>query len=471
MAKKGARRKPYLWEALLCIAFLVISLYFVVIRWDRDPHMALVISAVFATLVALRTGISWDELETGLIDSIYSSVKAILILLVVGMLIGIWILGGVVQTFVYYSLLVLSPKIFLVIVCILCAITSLATGSSWATAGTVGIAAIGVGQGMGIPLAMVGGAVISGAYFGDKMSPVSDTTNLAPAVSESKLFDHIYHMVYTVMPSMIIALIAYTILGFSLDTGASEESIKQVIHVLGENYNISPMLLIPPLAVIAMVIFKLPLLPSFMGGVFLGVVGALIFQGASLAEVITVMHYGYVGETGVEVVDVLLSRGGFNSMLWLASVILCSLTFGGILEKVGILEVIIAEIFALVESPGSLIMSNVLCCILTNALTADQYLAIIVPGRIYKSAYEQRKLHTKNLSRVLEDSGTMTSSLIPWSSCGAFMAGTLGVATLAYAPFAFLVLLNPLVSVIYGYTGITMEKVQDGVAAGAAVSF
>jgi NhaC family Na+:H+ antiporter len=208
-----------------------------------------------------------------------------------------------------------------------------------------------------------------------------------------------------------------------------------------------------------------------MGGVFLGVVGALIFQGASLAEVITVMHYGYVGETGVEVVDVLLSRGGFNSMLWLASVILCSLTFGGILEKVGILEVIIAEIFALVESPGSLIMSNVLCCILTNALTADQYLAIIVPGRIYKSAYEQRKLHTKNLSRVLEDSGTMTSSLIPWSSCGAFMAGTLGVATLAYAPFAFLVLLNPLVSVIYGYTGITMEKVQDGVAAGAAVSF
>jgi NhaC family Na+:H+ antiporter len=233
------------------------------------------------------------------------------------------------------------------------------------------------------------------------------------------------------------------------------------MSVLAINFTINPILLIPPFSVILMVIFKIPALPGLMGGVFLGAICALIFQGATLAEVVNAMHYGYVGETGVEAVDTLLTRGGFDSMLWSASIVLCSLTFGGIMEKVGMLEVIVAKILSWAKSTGSLIMSNVLCCILANALTADQYLSIIVPGRMYKPAYDKRKLHSKNLSRVLEDAGTMTSPLIPWNSCAAYMAGTLGVATLAYVPFAFLNLINPLVSIIYGYTGFTIEKIKD----------
>lgn len=454
-------RKPYFWEAAVTVLFLIAALFVTLKFLGGDPQIPLALAIIFATLIALRTGISWKEVEEGLLAGFTSGMKAIVILMIVGMVIGAWILGGVVPAMIYYGLKILNPSIFLVAVCLLASVTSLATGSSWTTAGTIGIAAIGIGQGLGVPLPMVAGAVVSGAYFGDKMSPLSDTTNLAPAVAGSELFEHIRHMVYTVTPSLIIALIFYAILGVKYVSGtANTENIELILATLSDSFYISPILLIPALLVILMVAFRIPAIPGLIGGVLLGGVCAVIFQGADLAAIVSSVHYGFEAETGVAEVDELLSRGGLDSMMWTISLILVALAFGGILERTKMLEVIVEKILSVAKSTGSLVVSTILTSIGTNIVAPDQYLSIIMPGRMYAPAYRDRNLHPKNLSRALEDSGTMTSSLIPWNTCGAFMFATLGVSPLAYLPFAFLNLLCPIVSAFYGFTGITMEKLN-----------
>ncbi len=455
-------RKPYLWESLLCLLFLVVALSVTLIVLGGDPQIPLIAAAIFTALIALRTGVSWKDLEKGGIEGITTGLKAIVILLVIGMIIGAWMLAGVVPAMVYYGLMLLNPSIFLIAICLIACVTSLATGSSWTTAGTVGVAGMGIAVGMGIPLGLAAGAIVSGAYFGDKMSPLSDTTNLAPAVTGVDLFDHIRHMVYTVTPSLIISLILFGVIGATLGGGAANvDEVNLIMSTLRDNFTINPLLLLPAVLVIAMVIFRIPALPGLIGGVFLGGLFAFIFQGAGLADIVGAVHYGFEGATGVEVVDDILSRGGLDSMLWTISLVLCALFFGGIMEKARMLEVIVDKILTVAKSTGSLVLSAVLTCIFVNFVTADQYLAIVLPGRMYTPAFKERKLHPKNLSRIVEDAGTMTSALVPWGTCGAFMAAALGVPTFVYAPFAFLLLLNPLVSIFYGFTGITMEKLPD----------
>lgn len=446
-------------KAMIPIVFLIVALVGTLVYFGGSPHIPILAATVVACIVAITTGYTWDELEKGMVETINGSMQAILIVGIIGMIIGTWILSGTVPTMIYYGLKLISPKIFLIAVCLICSIVSLATGSSWTTAGTVGIAFIGMGQGLGIPLPMVAGAVVSGAYFGDKMSPLSDTTNLAPAMAGTTLFEHVRHMIYTTGPSYVISLILYGILGMkyggaSLDTGA----INNILDGLSSQFAISPLLLIPPLLVIIMVVLKVPAIPGLIGGTVLGGLFAAIFQKAGIGQIIEATHYGYVSATGNEVIDNLLSRGGLESMMWTLSLVLIAMCFGGVLEKSGMLNAIAAKILVFANNTGNLVLATVLTCAATVLVTGEQYLAIVIGGGMYKDIYAEQGLHPKNLSRVLEDAGTLLAPLVPWSTCAAFMYTSMGVHPLAYAPFAFLCIINPLISIFYGYTGITMEK-------------
>lgn len=451
-------------KAMISILFLVAALICTLKLWGGDPHIALIASTIVAGFIAMTTGYTWHEMEKGMIDTIKMSMQSILILMIIGTIIGTWILAGVVPTMIYYGLKIISPSIFLVATCLICGIISLATGSSWTTAGTVGIALIGVGKGLGIPLPYVAGAIISGAYFGDKMSPLSDTTNLAPAMAGTDLFTHIRHMIYTTGPALVIALVLYGIMGIKYAGKAIDHvSLNAYLSSLSSQFTISPLLLIPPVIVILIVILKVPAIPGLLIGTIVGGIFAAIFQGAGMTEIINAAQNGFKSATGNAAIDDLLSRGGLQSMLWTVSLILCAMSFGGIMEKTGQLNAIAEKILLLARSTGSIVLATVLTSIACNLATGDQYLSIVIPGRMYKDIYADKGLDPRCLSRTLEDAGTMTSPFIPWNTCGAFMHTALGVHPFAYLPFAFLNILCPVISVIYGYTGITMTKLSDNV--------
>jgi NhaC family Na+:H+ antiporter len=448
--------------ALIPVIFLIVTLAYSLRFLGADPHIPLFTSAIFAALIGIFVlKVSWAEIEEGIVDTIKMSMGAIIILMIIGMVIGTWILSGVVPTMIYYGLKILSPSIFLVATLLMSSIVSLATGSSWTTAGTVGIALMGVGMGLGIPAPMIGGAIISGAYFGDKMSPLSDTTNLAPAMAGSTLFEHIKHMIFTTGPSYIISIIFFLVLGFRYSGNELDLTMINEINAgLEASFNLNPLLLLVPVIVIGIVVMKVPAIPGLFGGAILGGLAAMFVQGSTLGDVVDSLHYGFASETGIASVDDLLSRGGLDSMMWTISLILCAMIFGGVMEKTGMLHALAAEILKLAKNTGSLVVATILTAFGMNIIAGDQYLAIVIPGRMFKDAYAERNLHPKNLSRVLEDSGTLTSPLIPWNTCGAFMIATLGLAPWTYIPYAILNLVNPLVSIFYGFTGITMEKLD-----------
>ncbi|MBQ8994032.1 MAG: Na+/H+ antiporter NhaC [Turicibacter sp.] len=456
-----SQRKATLLEALIPIVFLIIILALSLTIFNVDPQIPLLLATGVASLIGVyRLKFKWADLEDGIISTIKMALQSVLILLIVGTLIGTWILSGVVPSMIYWGLNLLSPSIFLVATFLVCSIVSIATGSSWTTAGTVGIALLGIGQTLGIPSPVIAGAIISGAYFGDKMSPLSDTTNLAPAKAGATLFDHIKHMMYTTVPAYIISLVLYLILGFKY-TGQSLDmaQIDIIKETLVSNFNtLSPILLIAPASVIIMVILKIPALPALLAGSLMGGLFAIIFQGANLGDVLTAMHYGYESHTGVLTVDELLTRGGLDSMLWTVSLVFCALSFGGVLEKTGMLEVIASTILKFAKGTFGLVFATIATCILTNIATGDQYLGIVMPGRMYKEEYEKRNLAAKNLSRAIEDSATVTSPLIPWTTCGSYMIATLGINPIAFLPYAFFNLLSPICSLILAATGWSMEK-------------
>lgn len=452
-------RAPRLWEALIPVAALIVLIGGNIFLFGGDPQIPLVLATAVATLMGLRLGHRWEAIQDGIVDGIMIGMKATLILLVVGMVIGTWIASGVVPILIYYGLELLSPRIFLVASCAICCVVSLATGSSWTTAGTIGVALMGVAGGLGVPPPMAAGAIVSGAYFGDKMSPLSDSTNLAPAVAGSQLFEHIRHMVYTTMPALLIALVLYALMGLFVVEGAGNSGDVELIqNTLNQNFSLNPLLFIPPLAVIAMVLFRLPALPSLLGAALLGGVFAMIFQGTGLKDIMAIAQSGYVSQTGTKAVDELLTGGGLDNMMWTVSLILCALSFGGAMERTGMLAALAETILSFARSTGQLILATVGTCIGMNIIAPDQYLSIIVPGRMYREAYEMKGLHAKNLSRTLEDAGTLSSPLVPWNTCGAFMHGVLGVSALAYFPYAFLNLLTPLVAIFLGFMGWTIVK-------------
>ncbi len=461
------KREAYMWEVLAVIVFTMANIMYAVIpAFDSgigDVHIPLLIGAVLAGLLAVyRLGYTWEEVKEGIVANIIGTMQAILILAIIGMIIGTWMQGGVVPTLIYYGLQILSPGLFLVAACILCSVISLATGSSWTTAGTVGIALMGVAAGLGVPAPMAAGAIISGSYFGDKMSPLSDTTNLAPAMAGAKLFDHVSHMVYTTAVSLVLALIGFAVLGSrfagkQLDLAA----IDTLLGLMKESYNITPWLLLVPFIVIIMVAMKAPAIPGLFIGTLLGGAAGIISQGKTFSDVVGAMMNGVTSETGNEVIDKLLSGGGLTAMFWTLSLIFAALTFGGILERTGMLEVLAKGILNYAKSTGALVTATVLSCIFVNVLAGDQYLSIVLPGKMFKDEYHRRGLAPRNLSRALEDAGTLTSPLVPWNTCGAMMTTYLGVSTFEYFSYCFLNLINPFVSILYGYFGITIMKLED----------
>jgi len=462
-------KKPSLLLAAFPVIFLVAMLYIGLVVFESDPHIPLLLGTVVATAVAVSLGHKWKDIEDQIIKTISLAMQANLILMTVGILIGVWIMSGTVPAMIYYGLKLISPGLFLVTACIICCIVSLATGSSWSTAGTVGVALIGVAQGLGINPAMAAGAIISGAYFGDKMSPLSDTTNLAPAMAGSTLFDHIRHMIYTTGPSLLIALVIYFFLGMG-HSGMSVDTaeVQSILDGLKSGFNISVLGLIPPVVVIAIVVLKVPALPGLFGGIGVAMLLTFLTQGGfyegfgdMLGTMLLVMNDGFEGATGHEMVDELISSGGLQSMMWTISLILCAMTFGGVMEMSGCLNRLAESLLGFAKGTGSLVLVTLISCILINVLCSDQFLAIVIPGRMYREEFRKRGLHPKNLSRCLEDSATLTSPLVPWNTCGATMSGFLGVPTIAYAPFCFLNYINPIISAIYGFTGITMEKLPE----------
>ena len=466
VAKSKKPREAKLWEALIPVVATIALLMYSVLPFfkvDQSVHIPLVLGTLIAAIIAItRLGYSWKDIEEGIISSISGTMQAIIILAIIGMIIGTWILGGIVPTLIYYGLKILSPSVFLVAACLLCCVVSLATGSSWTTAGTVGIALMGVAAGLGVPGPMAAGAIISGAYFGDKMSPLSDTTNLAPAMAGANLFDHVRHMVYTTGVSLLIALVGFAILGFRFAGSTLDTSnIDSLMDLMSKNFTITPILLIVPIIVIVMVAKKVPAIPGLFIGVLLGGAAAMLTQNASFAAVMSSMQDGVVSETGNEILDTLLTRGGYQSMMWTISLILAALSFGGTLEKTGMLESIAKRVLKYAKSTGSLVTATIFTSIFTNVLAGDQYLSIVLPGKMYKDEFHKRGLAPRNLSRCLEDAGTLTSPLVPWNTCGATMSTYLGVATIEYLPYCFLNLVNPFVSIFFGFTGITMMKLED----------
>ena len=455
---------PPLWLSLVPVGFLV-GFLFLSVAYLADleltTHVPLVLSTAVASLVAWRLGLRWLSIQEGMERGIHKAIGACLILLVIGMLVGSWIQSGIVPTMIYYGLKLLTPSIFLLATCAICALVSLATGSSWSTAATVGIALIGVGQGLGLPRPRVAGAIISGAYFGDKMSPLSDTTNLAPAMAGAQLFDHIRHMLYTTGPSLVISLIIFGLLGIGAEGELDTVQVDGIVAALGKGFVLHPLLLLPPLGVIAMVVLRIPALPALIAGWLLGSVLAVAVQGQSAGQALAVSYAGVLSKTGHELVDSLLSRGGLSSMFSTVILILCALSFGGVMERAGMLQALAGAVLRLARGTGGLVLATVCTCLGMNVLGSDQYLAIVIPGRMYRDAYKMAGLKPVNLSRALEDSGTLTSVLIPWNTCGAFMIATLNLSPWTYVPFCFLNLLNPLISIFYGVTGITMTKLDE----------
>ncbi|EDY81083.1 Na+/H+ antiporter NhaC [Verrucomicrobiia bacterium DG1235] len=456
------RVRARLTVSLIPVFVLVISLYGSIQILDIPPHLSLVFATVVAAVIAVYRGMDWARLEAGIVRGISVALPSVLILMAIGMLIGTWTASGVVPYLITLGLELLSPAYFLPAACVISIVVSLSTGSSWSTAGTVGVALIGVGQGLGFSLPMVAGAVISGAYFGDKMSPLSETTNLAPAVAGAKLFDHIRHMAWTSGPSIVISLIIYTVLGLKVEVGVvGSDGMSDLSGTLSDLFVLSPWLLLPPFCVLALILLRVSALPSLLAGAFLGVVMGVWLQGASFAEMLIAAQEGFVSASGVAEIDELLTRGGLESMFWTISLIVCSMAFGGVMETSGMLRAIAESLLRVAETGGQLVAATVATCIGMNLIAPDQYLSIIVPGRMYKEAYKQKGLAAKNLSRALEDGGTITSPLVPWNSCGVFMMSVLAVNPLAYLPFAFFNLINPVLSIFFGLKGWTIVEADS----------
>src|SRR5699024_7248111 len=398
------KKEINVWWALLPIVVMIIAMMITIIVLKQEPHMPLLIGTSVAAFVAWKHKFKWKEIEEMMMKGIKLALPAVIIIMLVGLIIGSWIGGGIISTMIFYGLKIMNPTYFLVTISIICAIVSLVTGTSWGTMGTVGVAGLGIGLSMGIPAAMIVGAIISGAYFGDKMSPLSDTTNLAAGLTHTDLFVHIKNMFYTTIPGLVIALIVYYFLGKNYGvTTSNMQDINQVITVLQNEFIISTWLLLVPVAVLILVIFKLPAVPVLSLGVYIVFLMQIIVQGDSISSTVNVLQSGYVLETNNEMVNELLNSGGLDSMMFTVSLVIVAMTFGGILEYSGILDSLVQQLLKVVKSTGGLIASTLGTSFFTNVTCSEQYISIVVPSRMFVQAYKDKGLHSKNLSRALED--------------------------------------------------------------------
>ncbi|MET3576341.1 Na+/H+ antiporter NhaC [Bhargavaea ullalensis] len=455
------RKIGFFW-AILPLLVMIVVMLFTVVKLEEGPHVPLIVGTVLASLVAYKSGFSFKEIEEMMYKGIKLALPAVVIIMLVGLVIGSWMGGGIVASMIFYGLKILNPSFFLVAICVICGIVSLAVGSSWSTMGTIGVAGMGIGLSMGLSPGMIAGAIISGAYFGDKLSPLSDTTNLAAGLTGTELIDHIKHMLWTTIPALAIALGAYAFLGMRHAGGAVDASeIAHTSEVMKESFLISPWLLLVPLLVIVMVVMKVPAVPALVVGILLGFMSQVLIQGDSIKLALNALQEGYHINTGNPLVDELFNGGGLDSMMYTVSMTIVAMTFGGILEFSGMLKAIMSQLLKIVKNTSSLIAATIGSAFLTNATCSEQYISIVVPSRMFAKTYQKMGLASKNLSRALEDGGTLTSVFVPWNTCGVFIFGTLGVGVAGYAPYAILNFLCPVISIIYAMTGFTIEKLDD----------
>lgn len=473
-------KKPGLLISLFPIALLIVLLTSNVFLFDDvldgPNQIALLLAAFAGIIVATKLGFKWDAINHRIIKTIGSAMPSMLILLLIGSLAGTWLISGVVPVMVFYGLDIINPKIFLFTAVVVSSIVSLVTGSSWSTIATIGVALLGIGKAMGFNEAIVAGAIISGAYFGDKISPLSDTTNLAPAMAGTDLFTHIKYMTQTTIPSMSITLIIFLIIGFSFDYHSKAIEISAVQQAIDATFNTTPWLLLVPILLFTVIIMKMPPLPALMVGTLLGGIFAIIFQPDIVQNLgggstVGYAHASYVGvmnamfgdvqlNTSDASVNELLSTTGMKGMLNTVWLILTAMVFGGVMEAGGLLERITRPIVEHAKSTGSLVTATVLSCIFFNTTASDQYISIVVPGRMFKDTFAKKGLKPEVLSRTLEDSGTMTSVLIPWNTCGATQAKVLGVATISYLPYAFFNLISPVMTILFAYLNIKIRRLS-----------
>jgi NhaC family Na+:H+ antiporter len=474
-------KSPSLMDALIPVVVLISMLAGTVYVFGLDSfgpnQVAMILAAAVAAIIGIKNGLTWQEIESGMIDTIKMSLQAILILLTVGSLIGAWILSGTVPSMIYYGVALMSPDYFYLTACVVCALLGLSIGSSWTVAGTLGVGLMGIAAALDLSLAISAGAIISGAYFGDKLSPLSETTNLAAAVTNNDLFDHIQHMLWTTVPAMAITLSVFFFMGLGNSSSVVIEDIVNLQNAMRESFTINPFMLLPLVILLIMAMKKLPALSTLICGTVVGCVFAAVFQwdavitlasdprlsdaAAIFKGLFSAMFLGYNSVTGNEALDTLLSKGGMSSMLTTIGLVINAMAFGGAMARTGLLARLVEAALSRVKSAGGLITATVGTCIGTNILAADQYLSVVLPGQMFVEPYKEHKLKSVNLSRTLEDSGTLTSALVPWNTCGAYMSATLGVSTFAYAPFVFFNILCPIIAIIYGFSLIAVPSIDE----------
>ncbi|WP_297806216.1 Na+/H+ antiporter NhaC [uncultured Polaribacter sp.] len=467
-----------IWEALIPVFALVAMLFYNVFFVYGDDALSgsnqfiLVMGAAVAAIIGFRNKVSYQKMMDEVAENIKSTSGAILILLMVGALAGTWLISGIIPSMIYYGLQILNPTIFLAASVVICAIISIATGSSWTTSATVGIALIGIGNTLGISAGMTAGAVLSGAYFGDKMSPLSDTTNLAPTMAGGELFAHIKYMSITTIPTILVTLLAFVIIGFSIETTGSPD-VSDKLAAIDDAFNISPWLFVVPAIVIFLIVKKTPPLIALLAGTLLAGVAAIIAQPEIVLNVAgeteLTANSAYKGVMNAITTDSavvtkskelndLFTSGGMNGMLGTIWLIICAMVFGGVMDAIGALSRISGALLSLASSVFGLFASTVASCLALNVTASDQYLAIVVPGKMFKKAYEDKGLAPENLSRTLEDSGTVTSVLIPWNTCGAYQSGVLGVGVGEYFVYAIFNWLSPFTTLLFAALNIKIKQ-------------
>ncbi len=470
-------RSPSLIDSFIPLISLLILLALAVFYFGDDSsygpnQIALMLCAGIATLIGLKNGYRRQEIEKAIVDGVALTTGAILILLAVDSLIGTWLLAGTVPTMIYYGLQILSPNYFYVSSCIICAIVALCIGSSWTVAATIGVALMGIANGLNASPAITAGAIISGAYFGDKLSPLSDTTNLAPAIAGTELFTHIHHMLWSTVPSFVIALFTFLILGLNSEVNIEQDQISEILSSIDQQFYISGFLLLPLVITLALALKKVPAFPAIGIGAIAGAVWAVIFQQdfilaysehpddvlrANITVVWRALFEGVNLHSGVAFIDKLISGGGMSSMLNTVWLIICAMVFGSIMERVGLLNRVMETLTSSSQQAGSLISTTIVTAFGTNCIAADQYIAIVMPGRMFKSKYQQLGMAPENLSRALEDGGTVTSPLIPWNTCGAYMQSVLMVNPLDYAVYCVFNWVNPLIGIACAQLGFKIK--------------
>ena len=452
-------KKPSFKYALTMLLVAVAMISVGILVFDAPIQILMFISIIALIPFMVGLGFSYKQVEKSMISSMGKALQPSMIMLTVGILIGAWIASGTVPTLIYFGIKAISPQFFLVTTLLFCSLVSIATGTSWGTIGTAGIAMMGVGTSLGIPLGLTAGAIISGACFGDKMSPLSDSTNLSPTVTGGELFTHIKHMLWTTVPAYILSAIIFTIIGLRYTANtATAENVEQLTSYLSEHFHLGLVTLIPIVFLVGLLMMKKPAIPSIFIGAAVGAIVAIVYQGFSFTDTISFLYSGYHVESGIDMVDTLLQRGGLTSMLELIALFLFALSLGGMLAEAGVLEALIASFAYKIKHTGLLVFVTIIVAYVTLAIGGAFYFSAVMTGTLMKPIFERLNLKPENLSRIIEDTATQSAPLIPWTGSGIYTSTALGISTGVYLPFCFLALITPIMSLFYGITGLTMTK-------------